>query len=359
MSDVDVFQLILWMPSILSAFALAISCLREPRQFRNALFLLVFVLWTGLMLLMRYGQEWMVVPLALLIVLFPFVSVVALLANGVVVVRRNGLSAASLLPVALAVFLVVMFVALPLAFMLAAPAWVTSLIGLFVLEGVWFSFSLVALLLYSWLYRMLPRRRTYGFIVIHGAGLDGTKPTPLLAGRIDKAIELWERKGRRGRLVASGGQGADEEISEADAMHRYLVSRGVPEDAIIDEDRSTTTWENLRFSREKMDDAWQKSADVALENPEGGIRPHSADEPYRVAVVTSDYHVFRCAEYAHKLGIKADGIGSHTRGWYWPAAFIREFVAVTKAHLWPYVVIFVLWALPLALRLVRLAVLGR
>ena len=359
MSDADVFQLILWMPSILSGLALAISCLREPRQFRNALYLLVFVLWTGLMLLMRYGQEWMVVPLALLVALFPFVSVVALLANGVVVVRRNGLSAASLLPVALALFLAAMCVALPLAVLLSAPAWVTSLIGLFVLEGMWFSFTLVALLLYSWLYRMLPRRRTYDFIVIHGAGLDGTKPTPLLAGRIDKAVELWERQGRRGRLVASGGQGADEEISEADAMHRYLVSRGVPEEAIIDEDRSTTTWENLRFSREKMDEAWQESAGVALENPEGGIRPHSADEPYRVAVVTSDYHVFRCAEYAHKLGIKADGVGSHTRGWYWPAAFIREFVAVSKAHLWPYVVIFVLWALPLALRLVRLAVLGR
>ena len=30
------------------------------------------------------------------------------------------------------------------------------------------------------------------------------------------------------------------------------------------------------------------------------------------------------------------GCGSHTRGYYWPTAFIREFIAVTKAHLWPY-----------------------
>lgn len=35
-------------------------------------------------------------------------------------------------------------------------------------------------------------------------------------------------------------------------------------------------------------------------------------------------------------GLKADGVGSHTRGYYWPTAFIREFIAVTKAHLWPY-----------------------
>ncbi len=58
---------------------------------------------------------------------------------------------------------------------------------------------------------------------------------------------------------------------------------------------------------------------------------------FTTAVVTSDFHVFT-AEYAHNLGLKADGIGSHTKGWYWPTAFIREFIAITKAHLWPYLV---------------------
>ena len=37
------------------------------------------------------------------------------------------------------------------------------------------------------------------------------------------------------------------------------------------------------------------------------------------------------------------GCGSHTRGYYWPTAFIREFVAVSNAHRWPFVVIFALW----------------
>jgi hypothetical protein len=50
-------------------------------------------------------------------------------------------------------------------------------------------------------------------------------------------------------------------------------------------------------------------------------------------------------------GISADGVGSHTRGWYWPAAFIREFVAITRAHFWPYVVILALWVLGLVLSL--------
>ena len=133
--------------------------------------------------------------------------------------------------------------------------------------------------------------------------------------------------------MASGGKGADEVISEAEAMRRYLLRKGVPEDALILEDRSTTTWENLTFSKEIMDERMEAA-------------------PYRAAVVSSDYHVFRCAEYAKHLGITADGVGSHTRSWVWPSAFIREFAAVTKAHAWPYVVIFVLWLIPVVLEFV-------
>ncbi|QOY61626.1 YdcF family protein [Thermophilibacter immobilis] len=325
--------MVLWSPIIVFGALFLVSYHREPRQFRNAIYLLLFVLVTALILLMRYGQQWMVVPLLLLVLFFPIVAALALIVNGVVVVRRNGLSAASLLPVALALFILSMYAVIPAAGIMSAPAWVVSILELFVWEGMWFSFTLVALLLYSWLYRALPRRRTYDFIVIHGAGLSGTELTPLLAGRVDKALELWERQGRGGLLVVSGGQGSDEEISEAEAMYRYLTLRkGIPAGSIVKEERSTTTMENLRFSKELMD----ARADGA---------------PYRCAVVTSDYHVFRCAEYAHELGISADGVGSHTRGWYWPAAFIREFAAITRAHFWPYVVILVLWALGLVLSL--------
>jgi uncharacterized SAM-binding protein YcdF (DUF218 family) len=333
--DIGLFilQLVLWSPSIVFGILFLASYHREPRQFRNAIYLLLFVLFTALILLMRYGQQWMVAPLILLVLFFPIVAALALIVNGVVVVRRNGLSAASLLPVALALFILSMYAAIPVAVMTNAPGWVVWLLGLFMWGGMWFSFTLVALLLYSWLYRALPRRRTYDFIVIHGAGLSGTELTPLLAGRVDKALELWERQGGRGLLVVSGGQGSDEEISEAEAMYRYLTLRkGIPAESIVMEDRSTTTMENLRFSKELMD----ARADGA---------------PYRCAVVTSDYHVFRCAEYAHELGISADGVGSHTRGWYWPAAFIREFVAITRAHFWPYVVILALWVLGLVLSL--------
>lgn len=192
---------------------------------------------------------------------------------------------------------------------------------------MWFFSSFAALLVYSTLYRLLPRKRVYDYIIIHGAGLmpDGT-PTPLLRGRVDKGVALWEKQGKTGVFVASGGQGSDEAVSEAESMRRYLTeSRHVPADAVLMEDRSTTTMQNLRFSKEIMD-------------ARSGVQsvPGRRGLAYRCALVTSDYHVFRASEYAHHIGLKADGGGSHTRGYYWPTAFIREFIAVTKAHLWPY-----------------------
>lgn len=114
-------------------------------------------------------------------------------------------------------------------------------------------------------------------------------------------------------------------MSEAESMRRYLTeSRHVPADAVLMEDRSTTTMENLRFFEGDHGCAQRRA-----------IGPGCRGLAYRCALVTSDYHVFRASEYAHHIGLKADG-GSHTRGYYWPTAFIREFIAVTKAHLWPY-----------------------
>ena len=186
--------------------------------------------------------------------------------------------------------------------------------------------SFTALLLYSWLYRSLPRKRQYDFIVIHGAGLNGTELTPLLRGRVDRAYDLWIKQEKRGIFIPSGGQGSDEEISEAEAMARYLRSREVPDSAIVLEDRSTTTWENLTYSR-----------DLIAQLSEGNLP--------RAALVTSDYHVFRTAMYARAVGFNADGLGSKTAGYYFPTAFIREFIAISCKYWWPYALIMGVWAL--------------
>ena len=330
-------------PAVVPGVLFIYSFIKEPRQFRNALFLFAALAWSSVLLVLRFNNYILGLILIALVLLTPFLTIIFLLINTVVVVKNNGFSLTSMLPFLMAGFLILL---------IASPAIVNNLdpdthrvvvvlLGLFILESLWFSFTFLALLFYSWIYRILPRRRTYDYIIIHGAGLDGPRPTPLLAGRIDKALELWNKQHQHGKFVVSGGQGADEVVSEAQAMRNYLLEKNVPLDAILMEDKSTTTWENLKYSIGIINNDWTASANTTSVDTSASSDSSAAsaiNTDFTTAVVTSDFHVFRCAEYAHNLGLKADGIGSHTKGWYWPTAFIREFIAITKAHLWPYLV---------------------
>ena len=317
-----------WLPTAFWAVVFLWSYHREPRQFRNAFFFLFLVI-TALFTVALASQElWVILPLCLVIALSPFAFIAFLFANAWVVTRREGVSLATLLPLLFGVAVAGWFAAIPLSVGLQAPRWVLSAVMLLTAWGAWFFMSFTALLLYSTFYRLLPRKRVYDYIIIHGAGLNGEQPTLLLRGRIEKALRLWDQQGRRAVLVPSGGQGADEVISEAEAMHRFLRINGVGEESILDEDRSTTTMENLVFAKK------------LIEERQRGV-------PYRCAMVTSDYHVFRTATYARAAGIRGDGVGSKTAFYYFPTAFIREFIAVTRKHWWPYVVIAALMLIPL------------
>ncbi len=334
------FAVTVWTPAVVWGLMFLSSYRKEPSQFRNAIFLLACVIHTLIAVVFFYEPSWVALLLGVILGLAPLVTAVSLVVNAVIVCRREGVSVVSLLPLALAFMVVFPVVALVVAVLAQLGFVALGVLALLTALDVWFSFSYVALLLYSWVYRKIPRERVYDYIVVHGAGLMGDRPTPLLAGRLDRALDLWERQGRVAKIIVSGGQGPDEVVSEAAAMHRYLAEKGVPEDALIDENRSTNTMENLMFSKALMEEHSGKPAEGAT---------------WRCAVVTSDFHVFRCAEYARKLGIPADGVGSVTRGWYQPAAFTREFLAITKAHLAPYVVITVVWAVLFAVAAVLFA----
>ena len=329
-------------PAVVPGVLFIYSFIKEPRQFRNALFLFAALTWTSVLLVFKLNSYILGLVLVIIVVATPFLTIGFLLINTIIVVKNNGFSLTSMLPFLMAGFIVLLLCAPSLlnSFDPDSRHIVVFLLGLFTLEGMWFSFTFVSLLFYSWIYRILPRRRKYDYIIIHGAGLDGTRPTPLLAGRIDKALELWNKQHQQGKFVASGGRGADEVVSEAQAMRDYLLEKGVPADAILMEDKSTTTWENLKNSIAviRADRTTSGGTDAASDDVTASDSAGACGD-FTTAVVSSDFHVFRCAEYAHNLGIKADGIGSHTKGWYWPTAFIREFIAITKAHLWPYLVI--------------------
>ncbi len=254
----------------------------------------------------------------------PIVTVVFLLVNAWIVIRREGFSLSNVLPALFALAIVAWIIGIPIGIGMSDSRVVISLSALLLALGLWFFFSFVALLVYSWFYRRLPRKRRFDYIIIHGAGLQGEEPTPLLRGRIDKALELWSAQGRTAILVPSGGQGSDEVISEAEAMSRYMLRLGVPREVLLLEDQSTTTMENLVFAK-KLLDARQTT-------------------PYRCAFVTSDYHVFRTALYASHVGLKGVGVGSSTASYYFPTACIREFIAITKEHWMPYMIVTIVWA---------------
>lgn len=154
------------------------------------------------------------------------------------------------------------------------------------------------------------------FIIVLGCAIrkDGS-PTPLLRGRLDRALAFAEAQlragGRAPVFVLSGGQGSDEIISEAESMRRYLAARGVPAERMISEDRSTDTAENMRFSREKI---------LAL-NPAG-----------RVAFSTTNYHVFRSGLKARRVKLRAQGMGCRSKWYFWPNAAVREFVGLLTQH---------------------------
>ncbi len=150
------------------------------------------------------------------------------------------------------------------------------------------------------------------YMIVLGCGIeeDGT-PTPLLRGRIDRAIEFRNdqlaQTGKELTFVPSGGRGSDEIISESESMSRYLLSKGIDADHILKEDQSTDTHENMEFSKAKIQE----------QNPEA-----------KVAFATTNYHVFRSGIYASKVGMRVVGIGAKSKWYFWPNALVREFVGL-------------------------------
>ena len=154
------------------------------------------------------------------------------------------------------------------------------------------------------------------YLIVLGCGIrrDGT-PTPLLRGRLDRALVFAraqkEQTGKAPVLVLSGGQGSDEVISEAECMRRYLAEQGVDAGQMLLEDRSTDTAENMAFSKELI---------------------FARDPKAVVAFSTTNYHVFRAGLKARRVKMRALGMGSRSKWYFWPNAAVREFVGLLTEH---------------------------
>ena len=307
---------------------LIITFMRDRSRYRNCYFLFFAVLFT-IAALSSVGDsldssflliEFLFIFLALLIT--PFF----LICNGVLMFRREGHSLANLLSFVLGLVVltgeIATFVAILMPEMIGS-AWTgggylydLSLVSMFIsLSVIYLSVSFVIFMLYCIFLQIIPRKRDFDYVIIHGAGLlEGGRMSKLLSQRLDKAIEVYRKDPTPPILIPSGGKGSDEIISEAEAMERYLIEKGIPADMIIKEDQSATTFENLVNSK------------AIIDAREGA--------KYTV-LVTSNYHVYRALRYCRRIGLKATGVGSNVAFYYWPSALIREYIAVhaEKKHL--------------------------
>ncbi len=255
------------------------------------------------------------------VALFPMLPLAVLVSlSNIALIRHEGRRPINLLGVAASV---VWLGAYAIWYMWSA-SWSAVSLALSLLVSTAIAFGeclLLSIMLCAWLATCHEPKHGMDYLVVLGCGIhkDGT-PSPLLAGRVDRAFAFDQARQEQGDpaavFVPSGGQGPDEPCSEAESMGEYLVSRkGVERERIALEDRSTTTRENMAFSRE------------VIERHAG----RDANE-LRVGFSTTNYHVFRGYVCAHQAGMRVEGIGSKTKYYFWPNAFLREFVGLLAAQ---------------------------
>ncbi|MEU1150740.1 YdcF family protein [Streptomyces sp. NPDC005863] len=312
--------MVIYAPAALLFLVFCWRMVRERRRFGNAVLLGLAAL-CGLaawmyQLVTAGSTSGRVVAAALLGLgaLGILVLVCLLFLNGLNMVRKEGRSPTNLLSLMGAVCVVAVVALVITAAVLRTPV----LVGVGVVAlglACYLSFLFLSFVVYAFLYGRMRIRRKADFVVVLGSGLmGGSKVPPLLASRLLRAQEVHTLLSRRGSapvLIASGGQGPDEELPESHAMADFLTERGFPADLIEREDRSTTTEENLRFSKAIME---------------------KTDPGYRCVVVTNNYHAFRAALTARRVGVRGQVVGSTTAAYFWPNATIREFAAVLVAY---------------------------
>lgn len=148
-------------------------------------------------------------------------------------------------------------------------------------------------------------------VVVLGAGVRGTVPSLSLRERINAAHDYLIAN-PDSVAVLSGGQGPGEDITEAACMYRELTEMGIDPSRLLLEEMSTSTMENLTFSMDLLES-------------------NTGSRPTRIAIVSSEYHIFRAGLFAKELGLESVGIPAKT-SWITLRInyYLREIVAVWK-----------------------------
>lgn len=332
-----------------------VMIIRDPRRMRCALFATfgllglvgLLALW-GAVELTQWAPDaapyYVLVAVFLALLMVP-VTAIFMIATGVVLIRREGLSFSHALSVLLGVG-ILGYLAL-LFFVAVSQQFAGQSVLRQFLVGIGFplfafSFGLVAYVWYSGVYGFVVRKwgRPGKITVVLGSGLVEGRVTPLLQRRVRLGVEVYQRAQLRwpeAFLVLSGGQGSDEPRSEAEAMREYALSlrdeQGDQFSNVLIEDASINTEQNLAFTREIM-----RAVGVA--------------GPWTVA--TSSFHAFRAANLMSRMSIPGNAVGARSTVYFWVSAKLREYIALLAASRFVSITVFGLSLFPLLLLIVDL-----
>lgn len=133
-----------------------------------------------------------------------------------------------------------------------------------------------------WRYAGIVANRPADAALVLGAAVLGNEPSPVLAERLRHARQLLET-GQVRAIVVTGGRSPEDDLSEAEASRDWLVAEGVPADAIVLENASRTTIENLLLARPVLSQAGLQS----------------------VLIVSDPLHMRRAMLIAERMGLDA------------------------------------------------------
>lgn len=298
------------------------SLKRDPRSLRNGFLVIVFV--HHLLGLIAYvatvsnvletAMGIVTLAIVVVIVLGLLALPMLLVADGILMMRRERRSLANALALLAGLAMLILPIVLVALLHHESPVAGSAAVALFTAQAC-AGACFLAFAAHTVLYAQIARRAPAHAVIVLGSGLVRGEVSPLLAARLEQAVSAAARRegppDGRPILVPSGGQGRDEPRPEGEAMRDWLRQHGVADDDILVEDRARTTRENLLYS-------------VQL------LEQHGYPTPY--LIVTNNYHAPRAAMLARRLGIDAQAIGAPTAWYFWPSAYLREFTAVMVDH---------------------------
>jgi uncharacterized SAM-binding protein YcdF (DUF218 family) len=306
----------------------AISWRHRPARLINGFFANFAILTTGSIFFLLFANGSLdftyrelaagIIFIGIFMAVFGFLgSLVFLFLNAAAMFRHERISLANMLGFLLALAMVALIIFDFFVEPNSWPIWIRPLYFMPIILWLMIAFDALNFFTLSVLYnisgRFFAKKHLPDYVIVLGAGLiDGQKVGRLLGARIHRGAQIISRNSSSVKLVMSGGKGSDERVAEAVAMADFAKTElGVKSSRIIVEDKSATTAENLRFSREKI------AADFAKKDPS-------------VVIVSNNYHVVRAAMLAQKLGLNWRGVGAKTRFYYLPSAWLRELIAIIR-----------------------------